>query len=971
MHQLSFVIQEKTDLDNAISVLRSSPFYAEDSRVFAEITDSSRDPEKTALMVKTIRENIHNVTVAGLTSLASISSGNLYNDALSLSFIIFRSSDIICFSYDGSTMSESQIASALTKDLESIERPVCMRMYLNALAMGDAGLFFDNFIIKDPDLQVTGAVASASLEGDGSDMFLINNDGVMVTGLVAVVFTGADLYARSIYSQGWMPSGIEHTITKTAKGNVILEIDDKPAPELYSRYLGLEINESLPVEIMEFPLMTERKGLPVARAIIGMTPQGGLITTSYLGEGEKVRLSIAIITDMLRRAREHVMDLSSMEPEAMFLTICINRYMYMNDDQKQELSFYRILSPQVSGGSCTGELMRIGDEVIWLNSALVCTVMREGAPGKDAVCPELPDVSRSGSDDRVPLIDKISRFMKVSTAEYVAFREKERQIALEKEADAQRAANEAKSEFLSNVSHEIRTPINAVLGMDEMILRESSEASIKEYAFLIKSAGNTLLQLVNDLLDISRIEAGKLEIIPADYSMSSMLYDLGIMIGEKAKEKGLKLITKADPTMPDACYGDEIRIRQVLMNIMNNAVKYTDEGSITLTASYERVSDDAADFTFHVIDTGIGIKDEDRGKLFGAFERIDEDKNRSVEGTGLGMSITRKLLDLMDSELSLSSTYGKGSDFYFTIRQKVRSWDQTGDISIKSHMERADDKDNILLHAPQARVLIVDDTPINLMVLEKLLKRTDVMIDSVQSGKDAIDAAGKEDYDIIFMDENMPGMSGTQALSHIRDIPGPRGKTPVVVLTAHAVSGMKERFLSAGFDAYLSKPVDHRLLEQILLNYIPAAKIESVPGGVSLDDLSLDAAHYTADDDPDTKSGLLTRVSSAIPELSIEEGIENCGDAQTYAEALREYAGSRDIYERELTDLLSKSDIKSFTIKIHGLKSSSRIIGAEDFANKCEDLERVGSQGDTDHIKSNFRSVMDAYRRLCDKLGKL
>ncbi len=517
-------------------------------------------------------------------------------------------------------------------------------------------------------------------------------------------------------------------------------------------------------------------------------------------------------------------------------------------------------------------------------------------------------------------------------------------------------ASRAKSDFLANMSHEIRTPINAVLGMNEMILRESSDKTILGYAGNIKSAGNTLLGLINDILDLSRIEAGKIEIVPVDYDLSGLIHDMIAIVHTRADDKGLLLRLEIDPDTPRYLTGDEMRIKQVLTNILTNAVKYTERGSITFHMDFQPVSGEKDSVLLRVAvrDTGVGIRPEDMKRLFSEFERIDEVQNRKVEGTGLGLSITKRLLELMGSELEVDSVFCVGSTFSFALKQKVRGKEVLGDYEAAYHaLGQNTQTYSEKLSAPEARVLVVDDNPMNIMVVQSLLKQTGMTIDTANDGDEAIMLARNIKYDLIFLDHMMPGKDGVETLHWVRrEHQNPNVNTPVICLTANAIAGAREDYLSQGFDDYLTKPIDFDKLEALLLEYLPKERI--VLAGENQADNAGEAA-------------IIDRLKSLAEqiEINVEEGMKNCGGAEGYLSILRVFYESGEENATELDGYYEAEDLKNYTIRIHALKSSARIIGAASLGEEAWKLEEAGKNGDLDYIRAFHMLFMEhfaAYR---------
>jgi signal transduction histidine kinase/ActR/RegA family two-component response regulator/HPt (histidine-containing phosphotransfer) domain-containing protein len=524
-------------------------------------------------------------------------------------------------------------------------------------------------------------------------------------------------------------------------------------------------------------------------------------------------------------------------------------------------------------------------------------------------------------------------------------------------AEAANQANEAKSHFLSTMSHDIRTPMNAILGLNEMVLRDSHEDEIVAYSESIRTAGKTLLGLINDILDFSKIEAGKMDIINVDYSFASMLNDLVNMVQGKAQDKGLAFNLDIDKDIPSILNGDEIRIKQVITNILSNAVKYTKEGSITFKASFEKMEEasDSIRLLISVTDTGVGIKPEDMKRLFMAFERIEENKNRNIEGTGLGMSIAQSFLNMMGSHIEVESEYGKGSTFSFNLVQGVKDWNPIGDYEEsfkRSVSERAKYRERFT--APKARLLVVDDTTVNLSVFQSLLKRTRVQIDTATNGDEGISHYKQKHYDVIFLDHMMPDKDGIETLKEMKEIAeSPNAGTPIVCLTANAISGMREIYIKEGFDDYITKPIDPDRLETLLLQYIPEDKIAP------------------ASEEDEEEDSFIPDFIFKIEGLDANSGLTHCGSPEAYVGTLEMYLDAADKTADEIEKYWNAKDLKNMTVKVHALKSTSRVIGAHELGDFAARLEKAGETGDTKTLEKELGKLLEQYMALVKELEPL
>lgn len=497
-------------------------------------------------------------------------------------------------------------------------------------------------------------------------------------------------------------------------------------------------------------------------------------------------------------------------------------------------------------------------------------------------------------------------------------------------------ANESKSSFLANMSHEIRTPINTVLGMNEMILRKTKEPDTRELAQDINASTEALLGIVNEILDFSRIESGKMELLPEDYALSSLIHDTVLVFDGRAREKGLTLTVDVDTELPAMLHGDSLRIRQILTNILSNAVKYTRQGGITFSLTGD-VEGNEATLHFAVTDTGIGIREEDIEKLFEAFERIDERTNRSIEGTGLGMAITANLLRMMGSSLQVQSVYGEGSTFSFDLVQGVADHMPMGSLAIDRGENHRAERTTFL--APDVKILLVDDNAMNRKVFCKLLGHTKIQIVEADSGYACIEKVRKEHYDIIFLDHMMPELDGVETFMYMQSMQeNACRKTPVVILTANAITGAKEQYLQIGFDDYLAKPIDSLRLEQVIIEQLDKQAISV--GTISVGELEEGTAYSYKNVEQelpeiegfDWAYGMLHFPAEDMLFESVEDFYRSGAPALAKLESL----------EASLEDA---KQLDRYRIEVHALKSNLALIGQTQLSALAKTLEYAARDG--------------------------
>lgn len=554
-------------------------------------------------------------------------------------------------------------------------------------------------------------------------------------------------------------------------------------------------------------------------------------------------------------------------------------------------------------------------------------------------------------------------------------------------------ADRAKSNFLANMSHEIRTPMNAINGMAEFILRDSDDEAAKENAAMIKSASKSLLAIINDILDFSKIESGKMEIIEESYSLASLINDVVTMIKIRLQNKDVALNLDIARDLPDAVFGDEVRVKQVLINILNNAVKFTQEGAITFSMDFEKLSMSSCRLLVKISDTGIGIKEENLQNIFDSFTQVDTKRNRSIEGTGLGLAICKRLINMMDGELSVTSEYGKGSTFSFSIITSVEGWGGIGDLG--SMLQNVTVKAfEVEFSAPKARVLVVDDNGMNLKVVKGVLKPYGIVPDCASSGPEGILLAEQNRYDIIFMDHMMPVMDGVETMQKMRKMPGGK-EFDIIALTANAISGVEEKYIALGFNGFLAKPIEPQSMDQTLrehlpdeliqrkmekrsdsneeaLEFSPAPEMEEVLEFQPENDSEV--LEFPADGDGGKTFGKSIEeqekecLKQACPEMELNVGMVFCmGDWELYKELLLDYISDTKV--DALEHCYEMKDLENYAITVHALKSGSKTIGLTGLGEHAFELEMAAKTGDVALIREKHGALIEEYQHVIQEIG--
>lgn len=531
-------------------------------------------------------------------------------------------------------------------------------------------------------------------------------------------------------------------------------------------------------------------------------------------------------------------------------------------------------------------------------------------------------------------------------------------VELEHAIEDARKANRAKDLFLSNMSHEIRTPINTILGMNELILRESQDETIRGYALDIKQAGEILVSLISDILDFSKIQSGRMEIIEAPYDISSFLNDIINSISIPLRKKKLRLTLDIANDVPYKLSGDEIHLRQVVGNLLSNAVKYTKAGMVTLHLSWKKIDKENITLEIAVEDTGKGVKKKDMQKIFETFTRLDMEASSTETGTGLGLAVSNRLVEMMGGKISVQSEYGKGSIFSFAIPQKVVDDKPLGDF--KKQYDRSVSSSIAYREkfiAPLGKILVVDDNAMNLAVAQDLLRKTKLQIDVASSGEECLEMLRRKEYHLICMDHMMPGMDGVEALHAIRALEGnPSRDIPVIALTANAVVGAKQFYLDAGFEDYLTKPIEPEKLEDMLIKYLPKELVY----------ITKESDAQTSNDDGELDIESLTDMG-----INASNGLKYMGGSRVlYKKILQDFREVLVEKEEQLKSMLNKEDVSGYAIIVHALKGNARNIGADELAEEAFELEKKSKAGSLEEVEVQSPILFNMMRTMRENLDR-
>ena len=751
--------------------------------------------------------------IIGATTDGEIIDSNVTTNEIVISCSVFDKSTLKSENTPKGDLNDYEMGVDLAKKLVTKKTKLLILFADGLHTNGEEFLKGVDFIA--PDMMIAGGLAGDGAKFTGTSIF--TQDSLFQNGAVGVAIDSDSLRVCNSHHFGWQKIGPVMRVNKSDK-NRVYEIDGKTPYEIYKYYLGESVADKLPAIGIEFPLIINRDGVDIARAVLGKNDDNSLNFAGNIVQGDTVQLGFGNIQEILKNTSKDELIVKS-DTESIFIYSCMARRRFLQDDISTELEIFTKYKIPVSGFFTNGEFFKTDEKYELLNQTMTVVALSEkeftsyDIQSLDLKC-ERPNLDSYQTDTITALSHLVNRTSKELENLNKNLQESvdKKTIELEEKVIELKKTTKTKSEFLANMSHEIRTPLNAIIGFIDIIKEKEQDEENKGYLEIVKNSSDSLLGIINDVLDFSKIESGNmtLEILPFD--LKKLIREIGLLFYEKAIEKNIDIKIHFDKDVPNMINGDSLRFRQMTINLISNAIKFTPQnGIVKMSANYKK---DTHQLTFMIEDSGIGISKENLKKIFEPFSQEDSSTTRRFGGTGLGLSICSRFVTLMGGELKVSSTLGVGSIFYFTIPIV-----ENQEIVKTRRIDVVPDKD---FSFENKTILLVEDNPANQMFMKVILKKMNLAFEIANDGVEAVSMFKENKYDAILMDENMPNMNGIEATRLITEYEKQNNlvHTPIIALTANALKGDKEVFLSAGMDEYLTKPVNKKKLNEILTKFL-------------------------------------------------------------------------------------------------------------------------------------------------------
>ena len=784
MKSLNHIYKDIATLVEFVESSSFSPYQSVLIQIFSGLID-----EKKALQISTLLKLIiPNATVIGTTTAGEIVNAKMHEKNILINFLCFNSSSV------NSTFIDFDKEYTLQEKFDRVINSSTKALIIFSDGLkSNAEVLLQEINQYNKGLIIAGGRAADFMHFEKT--FVFDDKATTQNGCVIASLSGEELIVNNEYMLNWNGVGKIMHVTK-AHENRLFEVDGKKIIDIYRKYLGDDIADNLPLTGNEFPLLIQRNSTQVARVPIAKLEDDSLLYGGFIEEGDRVQFSFGNIEQIKNSASQQFEELKDISCEAICIYSCSARKTLMGKELEAEFQILESLAP-TAGFFTFGEYFHKQDKIELLNVTTTFLSLSETPYTSEHVYQNEP----FSNNNRV--LNAMSHLMAVTTKE------------LEKETQEVQKALQIKSDFLANMSHEIRTPLNSILGFVDIVQANEKNKENKEYLSIVQKSGNNLLGIINDILDISKMDSNKLELETIEVNPHEEFSHILKLFSRKTKEKNITLESHICPRMPQCIFIDPLRITQVISNLLSNAIKFTPEnGKIILKTKYQKRS---GKLFVSVKDSGIGIAKENQEHIFDAFTQADSSTTRKYGGTGLGLAISYKLIELMGGELKLKSDLNQGADFYFEI--ELKKCKNVKDSSQQSSIMSKQITSTLL---KKKKILLVEDNRANQMFMQVLFKQLHVEIDIANNGVEAVEKFQKNRYDIVLMDENMPLMNGIIATQKIIEYEKENmlAHTPIVALTANAIDGDRDRFIKAGMDEYLTKPLKKEKLFEVLSQFL-------------------------------------------------------------------------------------------------------------------------------------------------------